>query len=67
MTNRLEIPFPRRLASARCGAEFSCTLSGPCWCSDESFRLPLPTDGSDCLCPDCLRNMVGAAAGVAPE
>jgi hypothetical protein len=27
----------------------------PCWCAEESFRMPMPSDGSDCLCPDCLR------------
>jgi hypothetical protein len=57
MTNRLEMPASRRLACAGCGAEFSCSLSGPCWCSDEAFQLPMPTDGGDCLCPDCLRKM----------
>ena len=54
-------PRLRRLACAACGADFSCTLNGPCWCSDEAFRLPVPpkpaSDGGagDCLCPDCLR------------
>ncbi|MFL6789633.1 MAG: cysteine-rich CWC family protein [Bradyrhizobium sp.] len=57
MTDRSEIPTSRRLACARCGTEFTCGLSGPCWCADESFRLPMPSDGSDCLCPDCLRKI----------
>jgi hypothetical protein len=57
MTNRLEIPASRRLACSGCGAEFGCNPSGPCWCSDESFHLPMPVDGGDCLCPDCLRKM----------
>jgi hypothetical protein len=26
----------------------------------EDFRMPMPLDGGDCLCPDCLRK---AAAG----
>nr|WP_249137006.1 cysteine-rich CWC family protein [Bradyrhizobium tropiciagri] len=48
---------PRRLACTACGSEFACAPAGPCWCSDESFRLPMPTDGSDCLCPTCLRKL----------
>jgi hypothetical protein len=55
----------RRLACARCGAEFTCNLHGPCWCSDEAVRLPLPTPTGptgfdDCLCRNCLQT-VGAA------
>ena len=46
----------------RCGTEFSCNPSGPCWCSEEAFRLPMPVDGGDCLCPDCLRKAAAAAA-----
>jgi hypothetical protein len=58
MTNRMEqLPSSRRLACASCGAEFGCNPSGPCWCSDEAFRMPMPVDGSDCLCPDCLRKL----------
>jgi hypothetical protein len=45
----------RNATCAQCGVAFGCGLSGDCWCADESFRLPLPTDASDCLCPDCLR------------
>jgi hypothetical protein len=55
MTNRLEIPPTRRLACTGCGTEFGCSLSGPCWCMEEAFRMPMPVDGGDCLCPDCLR------------
>jgi hypothetical protein len=57
MTNVLENPAPssRRLACAGCGTEFSCSLSGPCWCAEETVRLPMPSDGGDCLCRDCLR------------
>jgi hypothetical protein len=63
MTNRLEYPAPtsRRLACAGCGAEFSCSLSGPCWCAEETARLPMPADGGDCLCRDCLRKMAQTA------
>jgi hypothetical protein len=57
MTNRLEIAASRRLACSGCGAEFGCNPTGNCWCAEESFRLPMPTDASECLCPDCLRKM----------
>jgi hypothetical protein len=63
MTNLLENQPTRRLACAGCGTEFNCSLSGPCWCSDEAFRLPMPTDGDDCLCPDCLRKLAEQRAG----
>jgi hypothetical protein len=42
---------------------FGCDLSGNCWCDAETFRLPMPVDGEDCLCPDCLR---AAAATTSP-
>ena len=57
MTNRSETPAARRLACSGCGAEFDCYLAGGCWCADESFRLPMPADASDCVCPECLRKM----------
>jgi hypothetical protein len=65
MSNRPDIQPSRRLACAECGTEFGCSLSGPCWCSDEVFRLPMPTDGGDCLCANCLREKAAkhAAAG----
>jgi hypothetical protein len=61
MAERLENPPPssRRLACSGCGTEFSCSLSGPCWCDEETVRLPMPVDGGDCLCRDCLRKMAG--------
>jgi hypothetical protein len=62
MTNRLEIPASRRLACSGCGMEFGCNPAGPCWCSDESFRLPMPVDGGECLCTDCLRKIAAAKA-----
>jgi hypothetical protein len=55
MTDRLATPPPRRIACSRCGTEFACDPSGPCWCKDEDFRLPMPLDGEDCLCGECLR------------
>src|SRR6478752_1692789 len=42
MTNRKENPPSRRLACAGCGTEFTCSLSGPCWCAEEDYRLPMP-------------------------
>jgi hypothetical protein len=63
MINRSENQPPRRLACAGCGTEFGCSLPGPCWCSNEAFRLPMPMDGGDCLCPDCLRKLVEQRAG----
>jgi hypothetical protein len=57
MTTASPIP-PRTLACARCGATFDCNLAGGCWCNDETFRLPMPTEAAaDCLCPTCLRRM----------
>ena len=55
---------PRRLACARCGAAFDCSLGGGCWCAAEPYRLPMPDAAAqdsprdapeDCLCPACLR------------
>jgi len=65
MTNRLENLPSRRLACAGCGTEFGCNLSGPCWCMAEEFRMPMPSDGGDCLCPDCLREAAARAASAA--
>jgi len=54
----------RRLTCARCGAAFDCGLSAECWCSAETYRVPMGGDLSeDCLCPDCLRR---AAANLRP-
>ena len=59
---------PRRLACARCGAAFDCSLGGGCWCAEENFQLPMPAEGSgeDCLCPGCLRK-AAARTGLAPS
>jgi hypothetical protein len=46
---------PRAKTCPRCGAAFTCDLSGHCWCMDEAARLPMPVEGGDCLCPSCLR------------
>jgi hypothetical protein len=51
----------RQVVCSRCGTAFACALSGPCWCAEESVRLPMPTDGEDCLCRDCLRKAAGQA------
>jgi hypothetical protein len=62
-TNGLEMPDSRRLACPRCGTEFTCSLAGPCWCAEETARLPMPVDGEDCLCRDCLRKAAEAGPG----
>jgi hypothetical protein len=49
----------RRIVCGRCQTAFECRPAGGCWCAAESFRLPLPVDDTECLCPACLR----AAAG----
>jgi len=55
---------PRKLACARCGAAFDCSLEGGCWCAAEPYRLPMPAAAAneDCLCPACLRKAAAAAA-----
>ncbi|MGB8401593.1 cysteine-rich CWC family protein [Bradyrhizobium sp.] len=65
MTNRLQNAPTRRLACARCATVFACNPSGPCWCAEETFRLPMPADGGECLCPTCLRKMAQQAARAA--
>ena len=46
----------RTLTCERCGTAFGCTLDATnCWCAEESYRMPMPVEGADCLCPDCLR------------
>jgi hypothetical protein len=57
MTNRQEIPNPRQLACSACGTSFTCNPTGPCWCAEETARLPMPAEGADCLCAACLRNL----------
>jgi len=61
MTNRLEMPPSRNVVCSRCGTEFTCALSGPCWCAEEEVRLPMPLDCEDCLCRECLRKAAAAA------
>jgi hypothetical protein len=53
----------RRIVCSGCGAQFGCNPKGPCWCADEVFRLPMPVDGGDCLCPACLRQAAADQAG----
>jgi len=69
MTNPKEMPpapaLPRRLACSRCGAEFGCDLSGTCWCAEETAKLPMPVEGEDCLCRECLRKAAAEARAAA--
>jgi hypothetical protein len=69
MADSFSLPQPtaaRRLACARCGTAFDCSLGGGCWCADEPYRLPLPDrTAQDCLCPQCLRKLA-ASAGATP-
>jgi len=61
MTNRKEFVSPRQLACSACGTVFGCNPTGPCWCAEETVRLPMPDEGAgaDCLCPHCLRKLAG--------
>jgi hypothetical protein len=63
-THGLKMPDSRRLACSRCGTEFTCSLGGPCWCAEETARLPMPVDGEDCLCRDCLRKAAAEMDGI---
>jgi hypothetical protein len=51
----------RRIACSRCGTEITCNPGGDCWCATETARLPMPVEGEDCLCRDCLRKAAEAA------
>jgi hypothetical protein len=62
MTNPTESLSSRRLACSACGTVFDCGLGHACWCMDESVRLPMPREGEDCLCRDCLRKAADHAA-----
>jgi hypothetical protein len=62
MTNGLETGKPRRLSCARCGTSFSCDAAGACWCREETVRLPMPSEGQDCLCRTCLTELAAAQA-----
>jgi hypothetical protein len=59
----MESPSSRRLACSACGTVFACSPAGACWCAEETARLPMPVEGGDCLCRDCLRK----AAAQPPE
>jgi hypothetical protein len=64
MTNRTDGNGARRLICSRCGAEFGCDPVGPCWCKEESARLPMPVAGEDCLCSECLRKAASIDATI---
>jgi hypothetical protein len=61
MTNRKGYSSARDLACSRCGTAFSCNPEGDCWCKAETARLPMPVEGEDCLCRECLSKMVERA------
>ncbi|HSY55423.1 MAG TPA: cysteine-rich CWC family protein [Bradyrhizobium sp.] len=67
MTNRLESLPSRRVICSRCGTEFTCARSGPCWCAEEDVRLPMPLDGEDCLCRECLRSAAANQVSHKPQ
>ncbi|MEW6767418.1 MAG: cysteine-rich CWC family protein [Pseudomonadota bacterium] len=52
----------RALTCPRCGTAFSCDLDGTCWCAAETAKLPMPADGEDCLCVNCLREAANRGA-----
>ncbi|HVV42128.1 MAG TPA: hypothetical protein VHC94_13810 [Nitrobacter sp.] len=61
MTNRREKAPGRRVVCSGCGTEFGCDLSEACWCAEETARLPMPVEGGDCLCRECLRKAAAAS------
>ncbi|HET6839301.1 MAG TPA: cysteine-rich CWC family protein [Bradyrhizobium sp.] len=63
MTNRSGNPASRRLACSRCGTEFTCNPAGSCWCAEETLRLPMPAEGGDCVCRECLRKLAAQGLG----
>ena len=46
----------------RCNKEFECKHSATCWCSkysiSDNVRLFLKDNFSDCLCEDCLKEII---------
>jgi hypothetical protein len=48
---------------SQCGAGFECRQAVGCWCAELPWKLPVPSDTADlakgCLCPECLRAVVG--------
>ena len=45
----------------RCGAEFTCSKSGKCWCFSvhvpENVREMIDKKYDTCLCPSCLKEL----------
>jgi len=59
----LPVPVVREKRCERCGAAFGCgsgAEDGGCWCNELPQVLPLSLDGSDCLCPGCLKAHMAA-------
>jgi hypothetical protein len=63
LSSQIESPASRRIACSACGTVFTCSLDRACWCAEEIARLPMPVEGEDCLCRECLRK----AAAQMPE
>ncbi|HZR86513.1 MAG TPA: cysteine-rich CWC family protein [Bradyrhizobium sp.] len=57
MTNRKEFSPQSEIKCSSCGTAFGCNPQGPCWCAEETVRLPMPENGAGCLCPSCLRKL----------
>ena len=53
------LPQTATIRCEKCGASFGCDPAGDCWCKEEGFRLPMPTEATSCLCPKCLREAAG--------
>jgi len=45
----------------RCGASFTCSKSGKCWCYEvsvpEKVQDSINKKYQTCLCPDCLKQV----------
>ena len=47
----------------QCGVPFECRQETGCWCAELPWKIPVPEDKRDpakgCLCPECLRAVLG--------
>jgi hypothetical protein len=52
----------RDLVCARCGRGFGCGVDDEaCWCAELTLARPVPPGYDDCLCPECLAELVQPA------